>query len=85
MPITAKAVRQVLRRSMGTIGQLEALAGIPVDNDASFRFWQDCHAEARDRHQVAEPSGEQVFEVARDACYQSIAARVNAGELCLCN
>lgn len=78
-----KAQKAAIRRPGGTIGQLEALAGLPADEGSRRVFWCDRNAEVRVRTGVQHPDGNQVFERAREVCYQLIERRVSLGELCI--
>ena len=77
-----KAERDKLARP-GTIGQIEALAGLAPDHASRFQFWRDCDAEARRRYRVEWTSGDQVVAVARERCHALTAQRLRAGLLCL--
>ena len=78
----SKAERDQLSRP-GTIGEMEALAGLDSDHASRFRFWCDCDAEARRRDQVEWVNCEQVLMVARERCHAMTAQRLRAGLLCL--
>lgn len=67
----------------GTIGQLEALAGIEPDEATRRAFWVTCNQDAKNRFNVSFASGEQVFQVGRERCYKMIAARIKGGRLSL--
>jgi hypothetical protein len=86
-PLTAtripKAVRHQLERRPGTVGQMEALAGLASDHASRFAFWVVCDRIARERHVAAWATGEQVMVVARERCYALTWRRLRAGEICL--
>lgn len=77
------AQKAAIRRPGGTIGQLEALAGIPSDEGSRFIFWSARNAEVRDSTGVQYPDGNLVFERAREVCYKLIEWRISMGELCI--
>jgi len=79
----ADQVRAKLGRRPGTIGQLEALAGIGADETSRREFWMRQEAEAKRVSGQACPDGAAVFEHAKGTCYKLIAARVSAGEMSL--
>ncbi|WP_371765590.1 hypothetical protein [Massilia sp.] len=78
-----KAQKEAIRRPGGTIGQLEAPAGLPSDEGSRFIFWSAWNAEVRDRTGIQNPDGNLVLERAREVCYKLIEWRVSVGELCI--
>jgi hypothetical protein len=78
-----KAQKDAIRRPGGTIGQLEALAGLPSDEASRSIFWSARNAEVRDRTGVQYPDGNLVIERAREVCHKLIEWRVSMGELCI--
>jgi hypothetical protein len=76
-----KSLRAVIRRPGSTIGQLEALAGIPGDESSRRMFWLARRAEVKDRTGAANPDPALVFERAREVCYGLVEWRVAAGEI----
>ena len=77
-----KAERDKLSRP-GSIGQMEALAGLDSDHASRYRFWCDCDAEARRRYRVEWANFDQVVAVARERCHALTAQRLRAGLLSL--
>ena len=61
-----KAHKAAIRRPGGTIGQLEALAGLPSDEASRRAFWLARQSEVRDRSGVEFPEGALVFDRARE-------------------
>ena len=78
-----QAQKKAMRRPGGTIGQLEALAGIPSDEITRSMFWSARNAEVRDSTGVQDPDCSVVFERVREVCYKLIEWRVSMGELCI--
>ena len=78
-----KAQKAAIRSPGGTIGQLEALAGIPSDEVSRFIFWSARTAEVRDSTGVQNPDGNLVFERAREVCYKLVEWRISMDELCI--
>lgn len=76
-------VKAKLTRPGGTIGQLEALAGIEGDEASRRAFWCRQHAVVKRATGLPFPDPSLVFERAKNTCYRLVAARVKAGELSL--
>ena len=78
-----KAIREKVTRGGGTIGQMEALAGVGADHAARFKFWQECDVIARERvgGQSADPAT--VVEVARERWHALTFKRLRRGEICI--
>ncbi len=76
-----KSQKAAIRRRGGTIGQLEALAGIPSDEGSHSMFWSTRRAEVRDSTGAQDPDAKLVFERAREVCYKLIERRISVGEL----
>lgn len=67
----------------GTVGQMEALAGLECDHASRFAFWVECDQIARQRQGAAWAPGSDVLEVARELCHSMTVKRVRRGDLCL--
>ena len=67
----------------GTIGQMEALAGLPSDHASRLAFWLECDRTARSRNRLQVPEPLEVVAVARERCHAMTYARIQRGELCL--
>jgi hypothetical protein len=78
-----KAQKEAIRRPGSTIGQLEALAGLPSDESSRFHFWSARNAEVRDATGMQYPDGNLVLERACEVCYKLIEWRLSRGELCI--
>lgn len=78
-----KAIKAEIRRPYRTIGEMEAMAGIPADEASRRSFWKAREAEVRDRTGVADPAVGLVVERAREVCYGLIEWRVSKDELCV--
>ncbi|MDK6080589.1 hypothetical protein [Massilia varians] len=78
-----KEQKDAIRRPGGTIGQLEALAGLPSDEGSRAIFWSARNGEVRDRTGVQNPDGNLVIERGRDVCFKLIEWRISMGELCI--
>lgn len=78
-----KAIRDKVTSGGGTIGQMEALAGVGADHAARFKFWQECDAIARERIGGKSADPEAVVEVARERCHAMTFKRIKRGEVCI--
>lgn len=76
-----KSHKVAIRRPGTTIGQLEALAGIPSDEASRHIFWTARRAEVMERTGAEYPASDLVFERAREVCYKLIEWRMAVGEL----
>lgn len=78
-----KAIRDKLKQGGGTIGQMEALAGVGADHAARFKFWRECDAIAVERSSGKTADPAVVVEVARERCHAMTLKRIKRGEVCI--
>ncbi|WP_436145110.1 hypothetical protein [Duganella sp. LjRoot269] len=78
-----KSLKAAIRRAGSSIGDLEALAGIPGDETSRSIFWLARRAEVKDRTGAENPDPALVFDRGREVCYSLVEWRVSAGELCI--
>lgn len=75
------ATYQKIRRPCGTIGQLEALAGLDPSEASRLAFWVRCDRIARKRFAVQYADPVQVIDIGRERCRRMIICRVKSGKL----
>lgn len=78
-----KAMRDKVTQGGGTIGQMEALAGVGADHSSRFKFWQECDAIARERTGTKSADPSLVLAVARERCHAMTFKRVRHDEVCI--
>lgn len=78
-----KSLKAAIRRPGSSIGDLEALAGIPGDETSRSIFWHARLAEVKDRTGAENPDPALVFDRGREVCYSLVEWRVSVGELCI--
>lgn len=80
--VRPKLIRQLLLRP-GSVGEMEALAGIGSDHASRLAFWLDCDRIARARADDLDQYQIDVFAIARERCHAMTFERIKRGELCL--